>query len=211
MVTAIRTEHEPKNEPNFEPSRTNFEPTIVPSNLFDLDFRTGIFSRTELAYECSKSEASIRKALKTIQQVIPLDRLERNKKITELGSTLVLSLFNRPETLSQAEWLRSLKVELAASPEAKIFHPDDEGDRSHTIKEKQNEVVALALRNENDLDSFFSQFAEHKAQQEEEIELDEDIEYQEAYQSEIASLQRRFKAKMKARADFDRKFQSFGL
>lgn len=204
MGEATRTCTESQTAPNDAP-------IVVPSNLLDLDFSTGKFSKTEIAAGCGKSEGAVRKALKTLQQAVPLDKLERDRKLTQLGATLILSLFERPEYMSQAEWLHVLQTELAAIPDTRLFEPDDPSDRVQKIEQKRSEANALALRNETDLDAFFARFLTQKAQQEQEAEADEDIEYQEAYQAEIEALQRRFKARMQARVDFERKFQSYGL
>lgn len=201
--------------PTTEPASVPGSCPVVPSEWYEilpsLEFRTGSKTKSAIARQTGKSEGAVRKAIKAIQQTIPLDALEQGKKVTELGAFLVVKLFERPEDMAVAEWVEELKARVGALPQPLVWEAGDVNTVSKSVRNKTAESTALAVQNEADLDALLEQYVSYVDAEEEEQEADLDLEYQKAYQAEQRRLKLRLQAKIKARADFDQKYQSMGL
>jgi len=211
MATKQKAEPVPTNEPQSVPNSY----AVVPSEWYEilpsLEFRTGSKTKSAIARQTGKTEGAVRKAIKAIQQAMPVDALEQNKKVTELGAFLVVKLFERPDEMAVAQWVESLKDCVGALPNPAIWTAGSTETVSRSARNKSEESAALALQNEGDLDDLLNEYISYVDAEEEEQEADFDLEYQKAYQSEQKRLKLKLQAKIKARSDFDRKYQAMGL
>ena len=204
---------EPQNGQAHEPESNQPNQGQWFDELTSLDFRTGRCTKSSIAQQVGKSEAAVRKAVKAIQQVIPLDALEVDKLVTELGEFLVIQFFTRQSDQSAAQWIEKLRDFVGALPSPNIWQSsgNEVFDYSVAAKNKTLESSALAIKNHDDLNSFFGEFASVQDAKAQDEEAEIDLIYQQAYQREIERQKVIFKAQLKAKADFDRKAQAMGL
>lgn len=192
------------------------EPTTVPADwygsLSSFDVRTASTTKTALGKRLKKTEGAIRKAVRSIQQAVPIDLLEVKQRLTPLAEFLVIKYFHRPSEMTAAVWLEQLKKYAGALPNPRVLSHDKElQDRDSRIRGKARQTAALATQSQEDLDSLLDEYSSYLNLDEQEAETDLALVDEEAYSQETRKLAVAFRARMRARSDFQEKLEVRGL
>jgi PDZ domain-containing secreted protein len=115
---------------------------------YEQDRTQGRHTAVAIAAVAKVSDTAVRKAFKAIKQVLSEGLLLVSGKYTDMAKTLMLSYFQRSESMNGAEWISELQAVVGAMPISNVNTPGQGSAEYWERKQRESmqQSTALATR-----------------------------------------------------------------